>query len=141
MLARSGATVGKSFIYKPSWGQAAYAGYLIRARISKSNNAEFIYRFLNSRSYWDWLNSIFIQATIQNVSAEKYANLPVPIPPLNEQREIVGYVDTETARINAIANKTQQVIDRLKEYRTALITHAVTGKIDVRVYGQKREAA
>lgn len=139
LLARSGATVGKTFIYRPSWGRAAYAGYLIRARISKKANADFIYRFLNSKAYWDWLNSIFIQATIQNVSAEKYANLWVPFPPLEEQQQILDYVNGKLQHMDAVVDKTQQAIDRLKEYRTALITNAVTGKIDVRGYQSKNK--
>ena len=48
LLARSGATVGKSFIYKESWGTACYAGYLIRARIDKQHDARIFYWFLNS---------------------------------------------------------------------------------------------
>lgn len=139
LLARSGATVGKTFIYRPSWGRAAYAGYLIRARISKKANADFIYRFLNSKAYWDWLNSIFIQATIQNVSAEKYASLWIPVPPLEEQQQILDYVDGKLKHMDAVVEKTQQAIDRLKEYRTALITNAVTGKIDVRGYQSKNK--
>ena len=85
LLARSGATVGKTFFYRKYWGKCAYAGYLIRARISQRNDSNFIYKFLQSKSYWDWVNSIFIQATIQNISAEKYASLSIPIPPLEEQ--------------------------------------------------------
>ncbi|MFP4098422.1 MAG: restriction endonuclease subunit S [Alphaproteobacteria bacterium] len=132
LLARSGATVGKSFIYRPSWGRAAYAGYLIRARIDlKYAYPDFVFRFLNSGAYWSWLNSIFIQATIQNVSAEKYAYLWMAIPPISEQREIAAYLDMKTAEIDAAKNKITAAIERLREYRTALITHAVTGKIKV----------
>jgi restriction endonuclease S subunit len=133
LLARSGATVGKSFYYEPSWGRAAYAGYLIRARFDIPRTApRFIMYFTNSSQYWQWLNLSLIQATIENVSAEKYANLIVPFPPLNEQRVITAYLDSETTRTNALITKVNLSIDRLREYRTALISAAVTGKIDVR---------
>lgn len=132
LLARSGATVGKSFIYKPSWGVAAYAGYLIRARMSKSMNADFAYLFFQSSCYWQWLNSVFIQATIQNVSAEKYANLVMPVPPINEQLSVVSYLLHETKKIDALRDRVDLAIKHLIEYRAALITNAVTGKIDVR---------
>jgi type I restriction enzyme, S subunit len=79
LLARSGATVGKSFIYDPSWGTACYAGYLIRARIEKSQSAKFIYWFLNSSTNWEWVHANFIQSTIQNIGADRYANL-IPFP-------------------------------------------------------------
>ncbi|MFM7407223.1 MAG: restriction endonuclease subunit S, partial [Cuspidothrix sp.] len=121
-----------TFIYRKSWGKAAYAGYLIRGRVSGQNNSDFIYKFLQSKFYWDWVNSTFIQATIQNISAEKYANLSISIPPLQEQQKIANYLDQKTAQIEEQKTKIKKAIDLLKEYRTALITNTVTGKIDVR---------
>jgi restriction endonuclease S subunit len=133
LLARSGATVGKSFYYEPSWGRAAYAGYLIRARFDPTKTMpRFVNYFTNSYQYWQWLNSSFIQATIQNVSAEKYSNLLISLPSYPEQRAIAAFLDRETAQIDAMIEKVRQSIDLLREYRTALISAAVTGKIDVR---------
>lgn len=144
LLARSGATVGKTFLYRKEWGRAAYAGYLIRARFDgKRFSARLAAYVTQSYEYWDWLKSSVIQATIQNVSAEKYANFVLPIPPENEQDEIILFLDRETARIDALieclggrasagAADSKSAIGLLIEYRSALITHAVTGKIDVR---------
>jgi hypothetical protein len=79
LFARSGATSGKSFLYNKDWGICAYAGYLIRARLNQSKAVpQFVRHFTSSISYWQWLSSIYIQATIQNVSAEKYADLQIP---------------------------------------------------------------
>jgi len=133
LLARSGATVGKSFYYEPSWGRAAYAGYLIRARFNPARMMpRFVNYFTNSQQYWQWLGSSFIQATIQNVSAEKYANLIVPVPPVNEQADIMAYLDGMWKRLNDLTKKVGESIEQLMGYRTALISAAVTGKIDVR---------
>lgn len=132
LLARSGATVGKTFIYKPSWGIAAYAGYLIRARLNEHMDPDFVYLFLQSNCYWQWLNSIFIQATIQNVSAEKYSNLVIPVPSKEEQTTIAIYLSSELKAIDKQKYATESAIATLREYRSALITNSVTGKIDVR---------
>jgi len=133
LLARSGATVGKSFIYQEAWGPACYAGYLIRLRLNlRVMIPQFVYYFTASTSYWGWLASVTIQATIQNVSAEKYANLTLGVPPTHEQHEIIAFLDRETAKIDALVAKVRDHIDKLREHRTALISAAVTGKIDVR---------
>ena len=63
------------------------------------------------------------------------------IPPLQEQTQIVEYIDAETARIDRMVALNQQTMDKLKEYRTALITAAVTGKIDVRNWQQESNHA
>jgi hypothetical protein len=133
LLARSGATAGKTFLYRSSWGACAYAGYLIRARLDLEHACPaFVRYFMASSSYWQWLSSVFIQATIQNVSAERYASLCLPCPSLVEQREIAAFLDHETSRIDALIGKVRDAINRLTELRTALISAAVTGKIDVR---------
>ena len=56
----------------------------------------------------------------------------VPFPPVEEQQAIADFLDRETAKIDRMVAKVETAIDRLREYRTALITAAVTGKIDVR---------
>lgn len=54
------------------------------------------------------------------------------LPPLNTQQEIVNYLDQQTAKIDKMTTATHAIIDKLNEYRSALITQAVTGKIDIR---------
>lgn len=134
LLARSGATVGKSYLYKAeSVGIACYAGYLIRARLDQENyDPEFVNYFLQSKQYWDWISSINIQATIQNVSAEKYNDLPLAIPPLEEQKQLIEYLKNEDEKFNSAIGKGQKLVQLLNEYRSTLITQVVTGKIDVR---------
>lgn len=133
LFARSGATVGKTFCYNKDWGRAAYAGYLIRARIDmKKVDPLFVSCFTNSAIYWQWISAIFIKATIQNVSAEKYASIKLPIPPLQEQYKIIEYLDEKCSKIDSAVTRAQHEIDLIREYRTRLISDVVTGKIDVR---------
>jgi type I restriction enzyme S subunit len=56
----------------------------------------------------------------------------VPLPPLDEQIKIYAYIKTETSKIDSLISKVANAIETLKEYRTAIISAAVTGKIDVR---------
>ena len=133
LLARSGATVGKAFLVTSEIDQACHAGYLIRARPKHSLiEPKFLFSFTQSSAFTNWKDSTFIISTIQNISAEKYANLTVPTPPFEEQERIVSHLDQTTATIdNAIENARSQA-DRMAEYRASLIAHVVTGKLDVR---------
>ncbi len=67
-----------------------------------------------------------------NLSQELLRSVRVPTPPLSEQAAIAAYLDLETARIDGLIAKVRDAISRLNELRTAHITAAVTGKIDVR---------
>ena len=126
LLARSGATVGKAFIYDACWGAACYAGYLIRSRTSARFCPKFIYWYLQSAPYWGEIQSNLIQATIQNFSAEKYANLRLPVFSLAIQERIASFLDEKTARIDALVAKKQALLEQLGEKRQATITRAVT---------------
>jgi type I restriction enzyme S subunit len=63
---------------------------------------------------------------------DAFREIVTPLPPEREQRAIADFLDRETARIDALVAKVREAIERLKELRTALISAAVTGKIDVR---------
>ena len=131
LFARSGATVGKTFLYQKSWGVTAFAGYLIRARFSLHKaNSKFIFFCTRSSFYWQWIKAATIQATIQNVSAEKYASFCFPLPPLSEQQKIADFLDRETAKIDSLIQKRNDLIRLLQEKRSAVISHAVTKGID-----------
>ena len=59
-------------------------------------------------------------------------SIPIAIPDRGEQKVIADHIDTESRKIDEMCAKTEEAIARLAEYRTALITAATTGKIDVR---------
>ncbi len=69
--------------------------------------------------------------TIDVIYSDSLKETLLSIPPLPEQRVIAAFLDRETAKIDALATKVREAIDRLKELRSALISAAVTGKIDV----------
>ncbi len=86
-------------------------------------------------------SSVFIQALRattdfirdgQDLRYSHFILVPLPVVPMDEQVAIASYLDRETAAVSALIAKVQDAIDKLREYRTALISAAVTGKIDVR---------
>ena len=127
LFARSGATVGKTVLFRREWGRATFAGYLIRADANRSELLpEFLIYWTASTWYWHWLMSSATQATIQNVAADRYADLPVPVWPIEVERAIADYLDRETAKIDTLIAKQERLIELLQEKRQALISYAVT---------------
>lgn len=132
LFARSGGTVGKTFLYKPEYGKAAFAGYLISAIPDKEKmQAEWLYYFSLSNVYWDWANQIFTQATIQNIGADKYSNLPIPIPSIDIQNAIVNYLNKKCAEIDDIITDKKKQLETLEQYKKSVIYEYVTGKKEV----------
>lgn len=97
-------------------------------------------KLLNPYLYWLLLSDQFSawsvleadRVAMPKINRETLNELRLPIPPQHEQLKIVEYLVTETAKVDNLLAKADTVINRLTEYRQALITSAVTGKIDVR---------
>ena len=99
-----------------------------------AENGRFLHHFLRNKMlasvYFTMSNGI--RPSQWRLEPARFADLPVFIPPLVEQEQIVAFLDLETARIAALVAKVRDAIARLGELRTALISAAVTGKVDVR---------
>ncbi len=99
----------------------------LRAQRSGQVDLRFIRGALNIATAW------FVRHDINpKLMNNVMARIRVQVPPHQEQGAIAACLDRETARIDALVAKVRDAIDRLKELRTALISAAVTGKIDVR---------
>ncbi len=83
------------------------------------------------------LRGIAPNTTLPILDQEEVGYLRLALPPEPEQRAIAAFLDQETARIDALVAKVREAIERLKELRSALISAAVTGKIDVRLPAER----
>ena len=129
LFARSGATVGKAFMYLNEYGKSAFAGYLIKAECNTQRLLpEYLFYYTQSSLYEYWKNMIFIQATIQNIGANKYSNMPIIQMSLDEQSQIVKFLDDKCAKIDRLITIKQEKIDKLNDYKKSLIYEYVTGK-------------
>lgn len=132
LFARSGGTVGKSFMYENKFGRCAFAGYLIRASFNNKELAQYVYNFTNSVLYEKWKNSIFIQSTIQNIGADKYSNMLIPIPiDFDNVVRVNNKINKIIIKLDKVIEYRNQIIEKLEEYKESLIYEAVTGKIEV----------
>ena len=124
-------------------GSAAIVGQLSRRLVLSDKNfrlvpsqnvwVRYLYWALNSQIYREQvLRSISgAEGLANNLPLSKLMNFTVPVPPLEEQREIADHLDRETATIDALIAKAERFIELARERRAALITAAVTGQIEI----------
>ena len=95
------------------------------------------YLLLRLRSMTDELNRLTTGATLKTIGMPDVRTLVTPVPPLEEQQSIITWVTCETTKLDALTLEAQHAIDLLQERRTAMISAAVTGKIDIRQLAEK----
>ena len=126
--------VGKVGMFRGNRGdQVTFASYLVRLTVREGVEPQWLNYLLNSSGVLGMARSMALLSVNQaNLNPTRYQQIVVPTYVLSEQRTIAAFLDRETAKIDALIAKIRQAIDHLKEFRTALISAAVTGKIDVR---------
>ena len=121
VLARTGASVGKSYRYREEDGRLVYAGFLIRVRPSPERLlSQFLAAYLSTWSYWDWVRLTSERSGQPGVNATEYASIPLPLPPdrrtLAEQQKIADCLTSIDDQLNAQARK----LDTLKQHKQGL---------------------
>ena len=127
LLARSG-TVGKSYLHRHTdYGMRhAFGSYLVRFRtIPEILNPFFLTEYLNTRTYWRWVARRQRVQAQPNINATEYGQLPVPCPPLNEQRRIA---DIATGFTSAIQTAKAEARSRQQSKR-GLMSVLLTGEV------------
>jgi type I restriction enzyme S subunit len=129
--------VGKNALISDDQAGYAFGAFMTRLRSSYSH---FIYHALNSNVFKAQMAS-FSTTTINQLTISQLENTIVPLPPLPEQRAIAGFLDQTLARTAKLSAEADRAVALLLERRAALISAAVTGKIDVRAASTETEAA
>jgi type I restriction enzyme S subunit len=136
LFARSGATAGKTYLYDPDDGACAHGGYLVRFALRDDRCApRFVAQWTLSRTYWTWLRATLRQAAQPNINAAELAALPVPQPPLDEQRAIVRILDTCDQVIDASA----RILEKLGRILASMVRDLLTRGVVMGEGGRMRD--
>ncbi|NSW54182.1 MAG: restriction endonuclease subunit S [Anaerolineae bacterium] len=127
-------TIGRCAIFPENRDRGILHPCLIRLELDQNKVLnQFLIWYIQDANQFK--SNIFFESnatTIEVIYSGTLKQVSVAVPPISEQLAIMDYLDRETTKIDTLVEKQHQVIERLQEYRTALISAAVTGKIDVR---------
>jgi len=125
--------IGKSATVLNPQDSLVFECHLVRGRPDLDLvDARFLNLFLNSKYAREYFISRANSVTMATIDQTKFKDLLVALPSKADQIKIVRTIDAQLSRLDAMVDKNKNTITRLQEYRTALITAAVTGQIDVR---------
>jgi len=113
LFARTGASVGKTYIYKNSDGLVYYAGFLIRARIKTNFDTEFIFQNTLTNKYNSFIKITSQRSGQPGVNAQEYSNFKIMIPNFNEQNKIGEFFK----QIDNLINLYQRKIEKLQNIK------------------------
>lgn len=128
LLARTGASTGKSYLYRKSDGKLYYAGFLIRANVAE-HNPYFVFSQLHTHRYWRWVSIMSARSGQPGINSLEYASFPIFTTTLKEENKIsslLSLIDKRIATQNKIIEKLQSLIKGLVD---ELMTVLLKGKL------------
>ena len=130
LFARTGATVGKSYLVDDAVPEnAIYASYLIKVRVSNMIIPQYVKYFFESGLYWEQIANNSVGVGQPNVNGSSLGNLWVPIPPIQEQRRIVDKLVSWCLMIDKISVNQELITQQIEELRNHILNLAISGKL------------
>jgi len=126
LLVSEGGDVGRCCQWNKELPDCYFQNSINRVRSIGRNSNRFLYYWLLSLKEKGYVDVICNKSTIAHFTAEKLEQIPIPMPVPKDQAQIAKFLDYETAKIDGLIEKQQQLIALLKEKRQAVISHAVT---------------
>ncbi len=131
-MVKSGATTGNVAVVETEEEFNIWSPLAVVRPDSKKAITDFIFYFMKSKTFFQSVEISWSFGTQQNIGMGVIENIPIALPPLEEQRKIGCFLKNSIKKIDHIISKTEYLIMLIREYRTTLISEVVTGKIDVR---------
>jgi type I restriction enzyme M protein len=117
LFARSGATAGKTFLYRKEFGKAIFAGYLIRFEINEEKvNPLFLYYYTQLKKYSMWVKSIQRPSGQPNINSEEFKTFEIPIPPREVQGKITNLMDEAYKQKKEKEQEAEKLLNSIDDY-------------------------
>lgn len=129
LFARTGGTVGKSYIVSDVSEDAVFAGYLIRTSYSNKLSSQYMKYFMESKLYWKQLRNGTIATAQPNCNGQTLSKMMVPLPPYAEQVRIIETIEKAFAQIDVIDSLQQQYSSDLEVLKSKIIDAGIQGKL------------
>ena len=129
LFARTGATVGKSYLIKNLTQKAIYASYLIRVQTFNLVIPEYVKLFFESDYYWAQIELNSVGIGQPNVNGTILGSLNIPLPPLSEQKRIVIEIERWLSLINVIEENKVDLQTAIKQAKSKILDLAIHGKL------------
>ncbi|MEE1357223.1 MAG: restriction endonuclease subunit S [Clostridia bacterium] len=129
VFARTGATVGKSFLIEETPYPSVYASYLIRIRLLNDIISEYIYQFFNSECYWEQITDKSVGVGQPNVNGTSLKNLLVPLAPMDEQKRIVSASRSTLKIVSKIDKNNNELLSTISSLKSKILDLAIRGKL------------
>lgn len=129
VFARTGATVGKSFLLKGKIPELVFASYLIRVRVNKEINEQYLSNFFHSTIYWSQITEGQVGIGQPNVNGTKLGQLNLPLPPKPTQQAIVSKIEELFSELDKGIEQLKTAQQQLKTYRQSVLKWAFEGKL------------
>lgn len=125
VLARTGASVGKSYLYKPSDGKLVFAGFLIRIHPAEEIFfPPYVFYCLHTSDYWKWVASTSMRSGQPGINGQEYTRFLLPSPPLPEQHAIAAALSD----VDALLDAQERLIAKKRNIKLAAMQQLLTGK-------------
>ena len=129
VFARTGATVGKSFLITEIPYPSVYASYLIRIRLLENLLPEYIYQFFDSTCYWSQITDKSVGVGQPNCNGTSLKELFIPIPPINEQLRIVPTAQALLAYVTRIDGEKKSLLSIAVAAKAKILDFAIRGQL------------
>jgi type I restriction enzyme S subunit len=125
VFARTGASVGKTYLYNKNDGMLVFAGFLIRVKANPEMlDCNYLFFLTQTNSYWDWVKANSMRSGQPGLNSNEYKSFQIPFPPKEEQTRIATILSDMDAELTAL----EQKLEKYKKIKLGMMQELLTGK-------------